>query len=234
VSYCVHCGVELDASEKCCPLCLTPVLDPASPAQTGTPPYPRRTETVDKHIDRRFGIRLTSILLLIPMAVVLICDLAVSGGVTWSWFVLGALLCVSCWVLLPLAYDAPRPYLYIQTDILALALYLLLISLITHGLGWYLQLALPLTLLAGASATVITLIVRRASIVGLHKAAGILYTVAFLLLGIETAIDRFPGKSIMLNWSPYAFAALIATGLVLRYVEMNTKLKESIRRRLFI
>lgn len=234
MSYCVHCGVELDTSEKCCPLCLTPVNDPASPLKSTKPPYPSRTETVDKHIDRRFGIRLTSILLLIPMAVVLVCDLAVSGGVTWSLYVMGALLCLSCWVLLPLAYNAPRPYLYIQTDISSIALYLLLISLITDGLRWYLPLALPMTLMAGASATVITLIIRRASLIGLDKVAGILVTLAFLLIGFETAIDNYLGSVVNLNWSPYAFAALIATGLALHFVEKNANLKESIRKRLYI
>ena len=28
MSYCVNCGVELDASAKECPLCNTPVLNP--------------------------------------------------------------------------------------------------------------------------------------------------------------------------------------------------------------
>ena len=38
MSYCVHCGVELDPSLKKCPLCNTPVLDPKG----GTCPQKRR------------------------------------------------------------------------------------------------------------------------------------------------------------------------------------------------
>ena len=31
MSYCVHCGVELDATASFCPLCHTRVLDPGQP-----------------------------------------------------------------------------------------------------------------------------------------------------------------------------------------------------------
>ena len=30
MSYCVHCGVELDEQAKRCPLCGTPVVDPSA------------------------------------------------------------------------------------------------------------------------------------------------------------------------------------------------------------
>ena len=34
MSYCVHCGVELDATASFCPLCHTRVLDPGQPVDT--------------------------------------------------------------------------------------------------------------------------------------------------------------------------------------------------------
>ena len=41
MSYCVHCGVELDPTAAVCPLCATPVRDPARPVDTVSPrPFP--------------------------------------------------------------------------------------------------------------------------------------------------------------------------------------------------
>ena len=43
MSYCVHCGVELDATASFCPLCHTRVLDPGQPVDTASPkPFPTR------------------------------------------------------------------------------------------------------------------------------------------------------------------------------------------------
>ena len=43
MSYCVHCGVELDATASFCPLCHTRVLDPGQPVDTVSPkPFPTR------------------------------------------------------------------------------------------------------------------------------------------------------------------------------------------------
>ena len=43
MSYCVHCGVELDPTASFCPLCHTPVADPRQPVDTDSPkPFPTR------------------------------------------------------------------------------------------------------------------------------------------------------------------------------------------------
>ena len=43
MSYCVNCGVELESSEKCCPLCGLEVQNPRQPYDDRiVRPYPRR------------------------------------------------------------------------------------------------------------------------------------------------------------------------------------------------
>ena len=44
MAYCVHCGVELEKGTPACPLCNTPVIDPA---ELGFPP-PRPLYPEDK------------------------------------------------------------------------------------------------------------------------------------------------------------------------------------------
>ena len=56
MSYCVNCGVELDASLGKCPLCNTPVINPSKLEEiTRTSPYPKESGQVDvvKRKDRR-------------------------------------------------------------------------------------------------------------------------------------------------------------------------------------
>ena len=44
MSYCVNCGVELDASAKECPLCNTPVLNPRELEKIAKAQHPFPTE----------------------------------------------------------------------------------------------------------------------------------------------------------------------------------------------
>ena len=91
MAYCVHCGVELEKGTPACPLCNTPVIDPA---ELGFPPprplYPEDKPAGIPKLSRRVILILTSLLILIPSFVTLVCDLSLMGGVTWSAYVLGA------------------------------------------------------------------------------------------------------------------------------------------------
>lgn len=234
MSYCVHCGVELAPSEKTCPLCLTPVIDPNAAPEAAEKPYPDRLETVNAHIDHRYGAQLAAMFLLIPLAAVLICDLAISRGVTWSSYVLGAGACVYLWVILPFFLDVRKPYLYITVDILSASAYLGLISWRADGLDWYSFVALPLTLLAGLAAVLCVYVARRKRFPFLHKVAVMLLIVAAALVGLEALIDRYALGAVRLEWSIYTLISLAALGAAFLVIEKNPRLKEDIRRRLYL
>ena len=86
--YCVHCGVELESGTSACPLCETPVVDPA---ELGFPPprplYPEEKPAGIPKLSRRVILILCALLNLIPAFVTLpfikwyhVCGLAASGG----------------------------------------------------------------------------------------------------------------------------------------------------------
>ena len=56
MSYCVNCGVELDASAKKCPLCDTPVYNPKAPEPEKQPsPFPLEKGQVEVVKKKRSG-----------------------------------------------------------------------------------------------------------------------------------------------------------------------------------
>ncbi len=93
--YCVHCGVEMESGTPACPLCETPVVDPA---ELGFPPprplYPAEKPAGIPKVSRRAILILFSLLSLIPAFVTLTCDLSLTGRVTWSAYVLGAAVAI--------------------------------------------------------------------------------------------------------------------------------------------
>ena len=108
MAYCVHCGVELAATEKRCPLCGTPVHDPACPApEEVQPTYPGAPVKETKH----GALAVLALALLIPFLSVLACNLTIQGRITWARYVL-------IWA--PLIYTVlfvPAPVSYTHLDV---------------------------------------------------------------------------------------------------------------------
>ena len=64
MSYCVNCGVELDASATKCPLCDTPVYNPKAPEPEKQPsPFPKEKGQVEVVKRKDLGVLLTVIVL---------------------------------------------------------------------------------------------------------------------------------------------------------------------------
>ena len=92
MSYCVNCGVELDASAKKCPLCDTPVYNPKAPEPEKQPsPFPKEKGQVEVVKRKDLGVLLTVIVL----ATAVTCGLLnafVFRSSLWSLAVIGVVL----------------------------------------------------------------------------------------------------------------------------------------------
>ena len=136
MSYCVNCGVELDATCRACPLCNTPVLNPNQPIDTdGVKPFPVNKGTVEPAQRREFTILMSIIL----FAVALVCFLLntfVFPANSWSFYVVG--LCAVLWIfLLPVFFPVSINTCFsIILNGLSIALYLKAISFLHPGNGW--------------------------------------------------------------------------------------------------
>ena len=98
MSYCVNCGVELDASAKKCPLCDTPVYNPKAPEPEKQPsPFPKEKGQVEVVKRKDLGVLLTVIVL----ATAVTCGLLnafVFRSSLWSLAVIGVVLVL--WVIM--------------------------------------------------------------------------------------------------------------------------------------
>lgn len=238
MSYCVNCGVELAASEPCCPLCHVPVVNPAQP---WTPPrhapYPRRVETVLNSVDRRYAVLITSIALSIALLCCVLMDLLTAHAITWSGYVAGGLVCVFVWVLLPMLVRRPNVYLYILYNTVALLLYLFAILYQARALPAFYHLATPLALILCAASYAVAPIVLSRRLAGkLYKPAILMMIFAVFCLLVELVLDLYVsgGQAYRPDWSVVVAAVSIITGLVLIMLEGRNRLKDRIIRRLFI
>ena len=235
MSYCVNCGVELDRSERRCPLCGVEVNNPAEPFDRDAPrPYPTHVERINVRVNRRYTALFISLLLLIPVFVTVFSDALTSGGVSWSAYVVGGALVLFTWLLLPMILHKPNSYVCVLFDGIAALLFLLLIELITEK-SWFLRLGLPLVLLATTYALLITFLCdERRRMELFQRIATALTGAGLAVVGVECAIRLYREAFTWPRWSLYALFPCLVLSAVLLVLDRRERFKSELKRRFYV
>ena len=125
MSYCVHCGVELDASAKKCALCGTPVIDPNTvlPQPQQSAPF-AEMPFVPKSMHRQFIAYVISIVMLIPNLVCSLANAIFYADGFWSFYINATSFLIWVVFVLPFFTKKLRPYLMWAFDTVAVSFYI--------------------------------------------------------------------------------------------------------------
>lgn len=230
--YCVHCGVKLDDDAKRCPLCGTPVIDPNLVRESAAEPvFPTQAGEV-KPVSRGEAALLITVILASVSAACGALNLFLRAEQVWSLYIIGAMAMLWLWFVPPLMDRKMGRFLRLLLDTAAIALYVLIIALVNHGLSWYKGLALPIVLTTGAAALFLALVLPGRSI--LSKTALLLGTAGGYALLLELLIDRFLTGEWEPGWSLVTVAICAAIIVPLIIVRRVPSLREEARRRFHI
>ena len=114
---------------------------------------------------RIFALLAAVCLFLLPLLITLLVDLRFSRTVTWSGFVIGALMVSYVMIGLPTWFRRPNPVIFVPCSFVAIGVYLLYIDLAIHG-NWFLSFAFPVT---GGVGLIVTAVVTLLKYVGKGK-----------------------------------------------------------------
>ena len=230
--YCIKCGVKLCDTEHKCPLCGTVPYHPDISRIDLEPLYPKNQHPVT-HVSTLGALIIASVAFLLPIIITLFCDIHISGKVTWSGYVIGALMLAYEFFVLPCWFEKPNPVIFVPCAFVATGLFLLYINFAVKG-NWFLSLAFPLVGITGAIVTtVVTLLkyVRRGKLFILGG--------AFIAFGAFTPLIEFlinftfKIKSVLM-WSFYPLVALVFIGGVMIFFAICHPARESMERKFFI
>ncbi len=230
--YCANCGVKLAESEEACPLCQTRAYHPDLPEQAGAGLYPKN-KTPKRFRRSPWPQMILTAMFLLAGLLVLLCDLQVSGRVSWSGFVLGALVLGYVVFVLPVWFRKPDPVIFVPCSFAAAGLYLLYISLYTKG-GWFLTFALPVTVAIGLIVTAVTVLTKYLKKGRLYIFGGAMVALGGVMLLMEHLICLTFGVGHFALWSLYPMTALVLVGCLLIFLAICRPARESMERKLFI
>ena len=230
--YCVKCGVKLGDAEKRCPLCETVVYHPEISREAAEPLYPAGRFPRQQPRSLAAPIILSTAFLM-PGLITLLCDLQINGLVTWSGYVMGALMLSYVILVLPGWFRKPNPAALVFCDFVAIDLYLMYIN---HAVGgsWFWSFGFPLVSAVGLVVTAVVLLVRRFPRGGLCIFGGAAVALGVYMPLLEYLINLTFKRTHFAGWSFYPLVALVLLGLMLIFLALNSAARQALERKFFI
>lgn len=232
MSYCVNCGVELEASLQECPLCHTPVINPKEiNKQRTASPYPTDKGQVEVVKRKDFGI-LVSVVLIATGATCLLLNLLVFNSSLWSLVVIGSCLCLFVFSFPAIFYSKTPIYLSLLADGISVAVYLFLITFLTDSNEWFWHLGLPTVALLTVLAELFPLLARFLPFNILSCALCIFIEIPAFCVSLELLIRHILERPYRITWSAVVLTVCVIIDIALITILAKKRLRNEVRRRL--
>ncbi len=232
MSYCVNCGVELEASLQECPLCHTPVINPKEiNKQRTASPYPTDKGQVEVVKRKDFGI-LVSVVLIATGATCLLLNLLVFNSSLWSLVVIGSCLCLFVFSFPAIFYSKTPIYLSLLADGISVAVYLFLITFLTDSNEWFWHLGLPIVALLTVLAELFPLLARFLPFNILSCALCIFIEIPAFCVSLELLIRHILERPYRITWSAVVLTVCVIIDIALITILAKKRLRNEVRRRL--
>lgn len=232
--YCVHCGVELDATATFCPLCHTQVLDPVQPPDTEAPkPFPTQRGEVAPVSKQELALLITAMLACVAVCCGIL-NLFLKPESGWSLYVIGVAAMLWLWLVPPLLARGMHLLLRLLVDVAAVGLYVYLIALDLNGQSWFWGLAAPIILWGGAILLLLGLVLRvyrRSAITTLTILIG---SLGVFLVGVEYLIDLWLYSAWNPSWSLVVLTICVGMVIPLIIVRRIPSLRAEARKRFHV
>lgn len=229
--YCINCGVKLCDTEKACPLC-------------GTVPYHpdlSRTERVELYPDNRYPVSrashlglkvIVSTAFFLAFVIAFLCDIEITGKVTWSAYVMGAIVTSYISFVFPFWFKTPSPVIFVPISFLSVGLFVLFINMFTGG-NWFLSFAFPVVGIIGTitiTVVVLTTYIKRGWLY--------IFGAAIVLLGgFMPLVELFLSITFGIKfiwWSLIPMSALIIVGGLVLFFAACPAARETVERKFFL
>ena len=237
MSYCVNCGVELEKSEKKCPLCGVEVINPKEPPQDKEPrqrPYPNRIEELSVNINKQFAAALLSVFMVFAAAICCVCNIIIDKGINWSQYVIGAIFFTWVAVTVPLLFNRAVLIKSLVLDIAALLFFLFMVSRLDGSRPWFTTVAVPIVSVVASMTLILVLGVQYKYIRGLTLPAAIFICAGLLCLLIEVFVDIYLYSAVSLGWSIFVLIPCAFIFIILLILKRTLRIKRELKKRLHI
>ncbi|MCH5260483.1 MAG: hypothetical protein J1F18_12050 [Lachnospiraceae bacterium] len=234
MSYCVNCGVELEASLKECPLCRTPVINPRELSKE-TPPSPYPTDKGQVEVVKRkdLGILITVVLTATGVTCLLL-NLLVFNAHLWSVLVIGCCLCLFVFTFPAVYYSRTPIWLTLLADGVSVMIYLFLITFVTTSAAWFWQVGLPVVIILTLFAELFLLLAKLVPLGVLSCALCLFVEIPAFCVALEILLRHLLERPFRITWSAVVLTVCVIIDFALITILAKKRLRNEVRRRLHL
>ena len=232
MSYCVNCGVELEASLRECPLCHTPVMNPRE-AGSKLPPSPYPTDKGQVEVVKRKDLGILVTVVLTAAAATCLClNPLVFNASLWSLIVIGCCLCLFVFAFPAIFYSRMPIWLTLLADGVSVAVCLFLLTFVTASDEWFMQLGLPIVAFLTVCAEVFPLLSHFFALSTLPCALCLFIEIPAFCVALELRIRHYLGQPAHIVWSAVVLTVCVVIDIALITILTKKRLRNEVRRRL--
>lgn len=238
MAYCVKCGVELSDGAKKCPLCDTVVILPEEMKKEKRvaeiiPIFPLANSGNMPQANKKSILELISLIFFLPIPVLLLCDINIDDGITWSGYAVGGIFLLYIYLVFPFIPKKGNAVVSILADWVCTMAYVFYIERMAEG-EWFVRFAAPLITVFACLSMIIALFRKYTKISNMALTGMSLVFIGLFCLITEFLINEAFSIHETLYWAFYPALSLAMCAIVLFYIDRNATLKEKIKRKLII
>lgn len=236
MSYCVHCGVELDASLSRCPLCKTPVVNPNHREAVTVPTtYPQENVSIVMRKMRRMTALLLTVIFAVPMLVCPLCDFIIEGQLTWSCYVIISIIFAWLVSVPPIILRHNTLLKCTWIDYFSCNLLLIVLNILSlPERNWYVALGLPITSFIVFVILTFIFLFRKFNIRPLTVISLSLLMSGVLSVWVECLLIAYNQTESTLIWSIPVLISCTAISVLFFIISRMSRLQALIRRKMHL
>ena len=218
MAYCPRCGVEIEDRLDRCPLCDTPIPLEARDDTDSPPDYPEDV-ILPKSMYRpltdnqrsRLLKGLLGLLVVFPIAVTIFLDIAITGSITWSFYVVVPIVGAGIVATLFIRYPR-RPFIAVTGTLVTLLVIEIVLDAWITGRAIGRSPELPYFIVGIVAVEAFLIFIRRGGRSVRQIIAFILIDASFLVCAVDLLVSR------RLSWSLIVVAALLPVVVFVLYL----------------
>ncbi len=232
MSYCVKCGVELDATAEKCVLCSTPVINPVeTEREKAVAPFADKVY-MPKEVERRLVAAIISTVMAIPNVVCILLNIFLFKESPWAAYICSTSFLAWVAFVFPFFLRKVYPLVILAFDGVVLSLYLFLLNHLVGG-KWFFDCALPIVAV-NALLVLFYILWTHKKRHWVHKLLCIATLIAAAVLSDGIILDFGGGVKYALEFGVIVFCCVLAVVAFLGYCFMSKTVRAWLSERFFI
>jgi hypothetical protein len=174
------------------------------------------------------------LLVVVPIATCLICDMLYNESLTWSLYVVAGVEILWAFSISPFLFKKFSYITMVSADMAGVLIGLFFLELLSPAKGWLLEIALPLVVYCYLAWLLILWLTKKKLLRRLAIGSSYALAIGVMVIFLEVLLDLASSSAVTLTWSWFIIAPCLSVAALLLLLDHNKRVKQELKKRLHV